>query len=53
MLVDKNNKEYNPKNLPTNRKAKEAVLATLREVQVYPKRGGKFHVLSERAALKG
>lgn len=53
MLVDKNNKEYNPKNLPNNRKAKEAVLTTLREVVTYPKRGGKFHTLSERARFKG
>lgn len=51
MLIDKQGKVFNPDNLPRGRKAKEAALATLREVLVpgAPK-GGMFR-LDKRARI--
>lgn len=54
MLFDQKGKPFNPDNLPQGRKAREAVLATLREVLV-PRRPGKHEgfKLQQRARFKG
>lgn len=54
MLFDQKGKPFNPDNLPQGHKAREAVLATLREVLV-PRRPGKHEgfKLQQRARFKG
>lgn len=53
MLIDpKNGREFNADKLPRGGKARDAVLATLREVPIPQKMRGPMFSLQERALLK-
>lgn len=53
MLLQKDGKVFNPKHLPSGRAAREAVLATLREVRAPVRDRSKWFQIGERARLVG